>query len=335
MEIPEITRLTNSNQHSNTASISIQHDRAIATSFVKYLLPISIFFLALMPSLKSQHNVIYYVPFTDQQLHECFKVITDAASRSISNDIIGTISVVSSDDGTEIIYDHWEDGYEVDIENPVQGTTQIWGDGNTGNGDASSVCSSCTGDTVDAGDVLTLENTVPIPRNPSQIYYDGSDKIASTRSLAVTRAGYSTDPGTVLADATEVIDTSSYDLEYISPVGEDMSGSLDNDMFEFTAMFIMAAQNNTQVQIDKDGNGSFETTVTISEGENYKVTNVEVGGRVLADKPVQVQVFTSDLGARYENRWFTLYPYVLWDDSYYSPIVGTGPSEKWKITLIC
>ena len=42
MEIPEITRLTNSNQHSNTASISIQHDRAIATSFVKYLLPISI-----------------------------------------------------------------------------------------------------------------------------------------------------------------------------------------------------------------------------------------------------------------------------------------------------
>ena len=45
-----------------------------------------------------------------------------------------TISIAMKRPGIIIYYDHWEDGYEADIENPVQSTTQIWGDGNPANG---------------------------------------------------------------------------------------------------------------------------------------------------------------------------------------------------------
>ncbi len=30
---------------------------------------------------------------------------------------------------TVIYYDHWEDGYEADINFPTQNTTEVWGDG--------------------------------------------------------------------------------------------------------------------------------------------------------------------------------------------------------------
>ncbi len=277
----------------------------------------------------AQQDVLYYIPLPDQQMHDNFKALTDAANRSISNDIQSTISIVTSEDGTVIVYDHWEDGYEADINNPVQSTTLIWGDGNTGNGNAATVCASgCAGDLIDAGNVITLENAVSIPRNPSNIFYDGGDKIGSSRSLAISRAGYASNPGTVLADATEVIDVSSYDLEYISPVGIDLASGVDNGMFEYTAMIVMAAEDNTSVQIDKDANGSYESTISINEGESYVITGIEVGARILADKPVQADLFTGDLGAKYENRWFTLYPLDLWDNSYYNPVVGpTSPTK--------
>ena len=54
-------------------------------------------------------------------------------------------SIVVAVGGTRVVYDHWEDGFEVDLNDPKQATTQVWGDGNAGNGDASAVCSTCGG----------------------------------------------------------------------------------------------------------------------------------------------------------------------------------------------
>ena len=45
-----------------------------------------------------------------------------------------TISIVVGTSNTIIVYDHWEDGYENDLNNPTQPSTQIWGDGNTNHG---------------------------------------------------------------------------------------------------------------------------------------------------------------------------------------------------------
>ena len=48
-------------------------------------------------------------------------------------------------------------------------------------------------------------------------------------------------------------------------------------MFEYSALSIMASQNNTTVQIDADANGTYETTVTLQEGGSYLVTGILPG----------------------------------------------------------
>ena len=44
-----------------------------------------------------------------------------------STTIESIISIATSLQGTIIVYDHWEDGYEPDILNPVQSSTEIYG----------------------------------------------------------------------------------------------------------------------------------------------------------------------------------------------------------------
>lgn len=45
------------------------------------------------------------------------------AGKHTSKTIESAISVAMSTDGTVIYFDHWEDGYEADILNPIQDTT--------------------------------------------------------------------------------------------------------------------------------------------------------------------------------------------------------------------
>ena len=47
-----------------------------------------------------------------------------------------TVGITNAGAGAVMYYDHWEDGFEADITNPAQSTTEVWGDGNTGNGNA-------------------------------------------------------------------------------------------------------------------------------------------------------------------------------------------------------
>ena len=71
-----------------------------------------------------------------------------------------------SPDGNRIVYDHWEDGFELDISSPVQATTEIWGDGNAGNG-APPGCTLDSCDAFGAGDNAALINDVfANPRDP-------------------------------------------------------------------------------------------------------------------------------------------------------------------------
>jgi hypothetical protein len=96
---------------------------------------LSVAFLLIGFSLNAytQNNVTYFVPLPEQDVRSNFKVFTDDANGKISDDMISIISIVTIEDGARIIYDHWEDGYEVDINNPVQSTTEIWGDSLSGN----------------------------------------------------------------------------------------------------------------------------------------------------------------------------------------------------------
>ena len=73
---------------------------------------------------------MYYVPLPEDQI----KASLTRLYASTGTTIDSTISIVPAQNNAIVYYDHWEDGYEANIESPVQATTQVWGDGNPANG---------------------------------------------------------------------------------------------------------------------------------------------------------------------------------------------------------
>lgn len=152
----------------------------------------------------------YFLPLPEQQImDDTFELINPIAD----GDIISTTSVAIGVSGTVIWYDHHEDGFETDPTSPQQSTTMIWGDGDQSNGCAPGV-DPCTdaADVLNAGDVLLLENAVDPHRtiSASSIFFDGGDRLQASKAIAITRGEYPTTPGSLLAGAVEVLDTTKW-----------------------------------------------------------------------------------------------------------------------------
>ncbi|MHB9116082.1 MAG: C25 family cysteine peptidase [Thermoleophilia bacterium] len=269
----------------------------------------------------------YYVPLPEEQLRTMLLNMAPGAGNTMHT----VVSIVASANGTVIYYDEWEDGYERDPGVKAQASTKVWGDNDPANG----IPPGYSTDLLYSGSVITLENDVPIPRVPSNVLYDGGDKIGATYMLAVTRAGWAPNPGTVLAGAVEVHRTLDWGLEYRSPVGTNVAAGDQNAMFDYTGLLVMAGEDGTVVQIDADNNGAFETNTTLAQGQSYLVNGgVRVGGRVLASKPVSVDVITGDRAANYESRFFSLYPVSLWSGTYYSPVGSSTRGVNTETTYV-
>jgi hypothetical protein len=232
--------------------------------------------------------------------------------------IVTMISFTTSVDNTVIYYDEHEDGFEPDITNPTQSTTKIWGDGDASNGCAPDV-DPCTdaADVINAGRAIVIENYIACaPRDVSQIFYDGGDRVMSNFPIAVTRAAYPLSPGSVLAGAVEVLDTSYWAESYVSPVGPGIwkdEGNNAQDPFGYCAIVIMAGEDNTVVTYP---NG---TTITLDMGESITVKTI-INDEVTASKPVQATLLTGDGTNYYETRWFALLPQTSFAKDYLAPV---------------
>ncbi|HJS72979.1 MAG TPA: hypothetical protein VJ921_01740, partial [Vicinamibacteria bacterium] len=254
----------------------------------------------------------FYVPLPEQDILTAWRVLSPGLADTT---VRTTIGITAAGDNTLIYYDHWEDGYEADISNPVQATSQIWGDSNAANG-APPGCAANGCDTVDAGDVFILQNDVfADPRNPGTILFDGRDKIGTTLLVAVTRAGWPVPTGTVLAGAVEVVSTNDWGTHYEAPGGEGFSAMFDDSRF-----VIMAQRANTIVRIDLNDDGVDDIVQTLGEGQSFVVDGILVGSRVLSNLPVQVTFLTSDIGSNFEMRWYGMVPVSRWTDSYIAPV---------------
>jgi uncharacterized repeat protein (TIGR01451 family) len=283
-----------------------------------------------MPAARAQTIVHeYYVPLPEAQLRTALVGIEPASGR-VGNQIESVISVVIAAPGTAVHYDHWEDGYELNLNAPTQASTQIWGDGNDANGIAPGFAQDPLG--LSAGTVLSLRNTVSLPRNPSTVLYDGRDRIGGTKAIVLSRANWPLQPGSVLGGAVEITPTLDYGTEYVAPVGVDV---MADSMFEYTGLFVMARENATSVLIDLDGDGPGAAfAVTLNRGESHLVNNgVKKGATISAGKPVQAHLITGDIGAGYETRWQTLYPVDQWSNSYYSPVGSAANGHEAYVFL--
>jgi uncharacterized repeat protein (TIGR01451 family) len=267
---------------------------------------------------QTQQQVVqqFFVPFPEVDFQNSLKAI-DTTGTPVGTDLNSIISIAVGTTNTVIIYDQWEDGYENDINNPIQASTQIWGDGNTNNG----VAPGFPNDLLPPGSVIVLTNIVSLPRNPSVLKYDGRDRIAATKAVTVTRATWAINPGTVLMSGTEVYDTTRWGTFFEIPVGTNVGPATQN--FSYASLHIIASQNGTTVQVDTNGDGIIDRSTTLNIGDSYFVNGgISAGATVTASKPVQVHELTGRIGSTYQSRTFAIRPFSQWDTSYYAP-VGT------------
>ena len=248
-----------------------------------------------------------------------------------------TVGVTNAGDGAVMYYDHWEDGFEPDLTNvPGGSTTEVWGDGVPGNGNAATFCTTCTGDLLPAGAVFVLRNFITTPRIQSEIRWDGRDRVSSTRGFAITAGGFSSPLGSVLAASASAYDTSKWGTDYWVPVGENMPAIAGTgNPFGTSSLQIMAAEDDTVVNVDKDGNGTMnDFSATIDRGEVAHVDGgVSAGAHVQSTKPVQVHESAGDVGSAYELRWFTLFSTPLLTSDYLNP-VGSSLDSQRTITYL-
>ena len=258
----------------------------------------------------------YFVPLPEDPLFASFDTINPP---EVSGSINTLIAIAVAADGTIIYYDHWEDGYEIDVTNPTQSTTQIWGDGNPSNGAPPQI----PGDVLRGGDAIILENQVPIPRNPNAILFDGRDRIQASFPVAVTRGAWPQRPGSLLGGAVEVFDADSWGASFVVPVGENTPDLSGTQPFEYSAAYVMARQDNTEVRL----NGQLKAT--LNAGENY-VVRVRQGDSITSNQAVQVDLATGDINSGYEMRWYALVPRDDWSGDYYTPVGHRGsPTKVW------
>ncbi len=268
----------------------------------------------------------FYVPLPEDQIYQSLKAIYPsnvtcaAAAANVANPINTYISLSVISNNTIIYYDHWEDGFEIDLTRPQQATTQIWGDGNPANGAPPDLPADLLG----ADTVIVLDNAVNINTLATVIDFDGGDRVSSSSMIAMTRAGWATGSSTLLAGAVEVYDSGSWGTTFQVPVGENVSY---NSIFEYAAISIMAAQDNTNVLIDFEGDGTNDRSAVINQGQAYHVNGgVNAGTRVTASGPVQVALIAGDVCDTYESRWYALFAEEQWSSSYYNP-VGTPAGD--------
>jgi hypothetical protein len=273
----------------------------------------------------------YYIPGPEDDLLNTFQSIYDADASACGssggadpvNPISTYVSIGVVESGTIIYYDHWEDGYEVNLSFPTAlPITQIWGDNDPSNG----IPPGFSVDYLSAADIIILSNTVDVNDmvGTSPYLYNGGDIIGSRGNIAVTRLAWATGSGTLFAGALEVHPQETWGTNYTFPVGEDTDVNL---MFSYTGAVVMAKEDGTVVNyVD---NGTAQTT-TLAKGGNLHINGgINAGDEVTASAPVQVHLLTGGVCQTFSSRFFTLKPTEQWASDYYNPVatLNTGAAN--------
>ena len=263
------------------------------------------------PCTEATKTHIYYLPFSENEA----RIALDSSTNSAfpSNNIRTVISMKMPYPGMKIVWDQWEDGYEANALRPTQSTTKVWGDGNPYNG----IAPGYPNDIIPAGGSIVLDNIVPTnPRVASVFRYDGKDKITASGQITVTQVCGEPSIMAVQCMKTNVSPTTDYGTLFTIPAGKDFP----SQDFRYTSLFIRAAKNNTTINIDKDNNGTLETTAVLQEGQVYHVNGgVLSGATVTATAPIGVELHFGGNDS-YSSRDIPIFPASWYYSTYYSPV---------------
>lgn len=302
-----------------------------------------------------------YVPLAENDYITALRTGTGLPG-DIGTSAYSTISITVAASGAVLYYDQWENGFEATINDRTQvsgaGATQVWGDGDLTNGDVTPFCAACSGDLIPAGGVITLNNTrrpgtsttvgpvpvaipltgTPLQRNSAEVYWDGRDKIASTRGIALSNAGWG-QANALASGAVSAFDTSRWGTSYVIPVGTDSPRPVSNSTpTEYTGVSVMAGQDATTVQIDANADGDVadpgDVDTVLDQGETVLVDgNVRQGATVNASRPVQAELYVADIGANYEVSFVELFPTNQLTSSYIVPASSYAANQSTVVYL--
>lgn len=298
---------------------------ACATAYVYF----TINPLLIDPCSDATRTHVYFIPYPEQ---DAFTALVASSNQTVpSNNIRSVLSLTMPYQGMTIVWDHWEDGYEINALDPLQATTKVWGDGNPYNGIAPGYAT----DIIPAGGSIVIDNTMPAnPRVPANIFFDGKDKITSSGQVAITQVCGEPTWMPVQAIKTNVTSTFDFGQSFTVPLGQNYP-SRD---FQYTALFVRAQYDSTIVEIDKDNNGSLETSFTLNQGQSFLVNGgVNYGATVTSNKPVGVELNAGGVDD-FSIRNAPIYPATWYSNTYFTPVptsdnTGDNPKDSSVVML--
>ncbi|MEZ5585109.1 MAG: hypothetical protein R3F37_22270 [Candidatus Competibacteraceae bacterium] len=307
----------------------------------------------------------YFIPGDEDLLLE---VLDEISADAEDGPMHAEIAVTAWTPNTTLYWDHWEDGYDYDPNDPGNTADEIVTLTNTGDAQLFTSFGIPLNRTVDVGNAANINQCDQSDSNDSndQPCYDGRDILyVAGGAVTVTRAGWDEDRGTVLSVAWEVYPVRPQLIQYILPFGEDLALNDGLDDFERVYAFVQATADGTQVQVDFNDDGTYDaidfnrdgdctdandgTSVTLAQGQVLLLSrdsdgnggsgctvaddSLNTGTTLLASRTVQVQYIIGDENSSYEIRGLSAFPRGFWDDEYYAPVDEPAADDQTDIYL--
>lgn len=275
----------------------------------------------------------FFVPFDEEQTHKALTTIVPSVSECCNEKseyeplpvVNKLFSIVMARGGTIVYYDHKEDGYEDNLVDPQQSTTEIWGDMDPSNG----IPPGFTVDTLETGSVISILESYNLPYNGSTSDYNAGDRFGATNIISSTISSWLDGSKTLFAGATVLNPDLTLGTTFQFPVGEDHDV---HNMFEYTGAFITSYHDDNEINIDLDLDGNIDSTKVLQMGESMLLNGGIYRGSILtSEDDINVTLLTGDKCANFESRWFTLYPNNKASNRYVNS-VGT-PTEEISGTM--
>ncbi|MFV8361651.1 Ig-like domain-containing protein, partial [Flavobacterium sp. LS1P3] len=305
------------------------------------------------PCSEANKSKTFYLPFPENDTQLRQSLISAASANNLTAQARSIVSFAVPYPKTVIFYDHWEDGYEVSIDSPVQPSTLVWGDGILTNGTAPGYPT----DIIPPGGVITIDSNFPWNRPTSTVVFDGKDKVFSTANISVVKV--SGDNGLVGATPlfnvqnvkTNVADTSRFGQFFVLPFGENVTAG-PTGSFKYTGLFVRAQENGTIVQLDYNGDGTNDvTSPTLNQGEVWfyngtartpgnetaptdvnNANDIKAGARVSANKNVGLDLLFGGIDT-YGTRNIPILPSQFYGSTYYSPVYSTDTTTPTPVYI--
>ena len=288
----------------------------------------------------------YFLPGDEEKMYFIFNDLDVNAGATGMHSVT---SVVAWSANTTIYYDHWENGYNFDPNNPAATADETYTLANAG--------SIRLFESTNVPNIRNAASTCAGQTNPGNRCYDGGDRIyVAGGPVTVTRAVWMEARGAGnQGDAWEIYPVKPQLTTYVLAFGEDNFATSNAFFtgFERVYALIQATDDNTTVTVDLNNDGVPDilnlnrdatwnnagdgTTVTLQKGESFLLDRVSAcslhttcttfpgggplnsGAVILGNKTLQVKYVTGRIAQTYAARGLSAFPRGFWTNDYYAP----------------